>query len=393
MDRLEPMEGMGSVGEVRITPDPATFAVLPYNPKRASMMADLTRLDGRPWEACARSFLKRMVAQAADRGLAIQAAFEPEWTLAEQRDGEFVPFDTSLCFSSLGMTTAQDVIDDIVSAFTDQGIQVEHYYPELGHGQQEISIRHAEAVSAADRQVMYRETVRNVAWRHGLYTSFAPKPFKNQAGNGAHLHFSAWNPGDTRNLFYDETDRLSLSRLAYNFIGGVLKHLPALVCITCPSVNSYRRLVPGTWSSAFTCYGPDNREAAVRVASPYKGQEMQTVNLELKASDNSSNPYLSLGATIAAGLDGVANDLMPEEGQFVDIDPVSLSEEERDQRGIRRLPSTLEEAIKELEGDQMLIDALGPELSASFLTVRRSDQELFAAEDDEFELKHHFYKF
>ncbi|GIX49644.1 MAG: glutamine synthetase [Candidatus Tectimicrobiota bacterium] len=394
MDQLQAVPGMGPVGEVRLVPDPQTFTVLPYAPKRAVMLADLLTLQGEPWGACPRSFLKRMVQKAAAQGLRLRAAFEPEWTLARRRDdGTVVPIDDSLCFSSVGMTAAQEVVDAIVAALEAQGLEVEQYYPELGHGQQELSIRFADALRAADNQILYRETVRNVAWQHGYLASFAPKPFADQAGNGCHLHFSLWDLAGERNLFYDPEDPLQLSQTAYHFLAGVLAHLPALVALTCPSVNSYRRLGPRTWSSAFVCYGPDNREAALRIASPFWGQEMASLNLELKPADATANPYLALGGLLAAGLDGLARGLQPAEGQRVDVDPATLPPEELARRGIRRLPASLPEAIAALESDATLLEALGPALATSYLAVRRGDAALFASHDEAFELRHHFYKY
>lgn len=393
MDLLQPVAGMGPVGEIRLVADPETFTVLPYAPRRAAMLADLVGLDRNPWEACPRTFLKRMVGAATERGITVRAAFEPEWTLAVKEGDSFIPCDESLCFSTVGATTAQRVIDDIVAALETQGLRVEQYYPELGHGQQELSIRHAGALRAADNHILYRETVRNVAWQHGCYASFAPKPFAGQAGNGCHIHFSAWDVAEERNLFYDPQDTLRLSALAYNFMGGVLAHLPGLLALTCPSVNSYRRLAPGMWSSAFACFGPDNREAALRVPSLFWGEEMASTNLELKPSDSSANPYLALGGLIAAGLDGVDRGLCPGPGLLVDVDPATLSGTQLAERGISRLPASLEEAIAALEEDSVLLDALGPKLAISYLAVRRADWELFSSKDIAFELKHHFYKY
>jgi glutamine synthetase len=393
MDLLVPVDGMGPAGEVRIVPDPDTFTVLPYAPRRASMMADLLKLDQTPWEACTRSYLKRMVERAARHGMQIIAAFEPEWSLARKEGDTYVPLDESLSFSSIGMATTLEVIDEIVAALEAQDIHVELYHPELGHGQQELSVRHADALRAADNQLRYRDTVRAVSWQHGLYASLAPKPFADQAGNGAHIHFSAWDADRNENLFYGTRDPYSLSETARSFMAGVLEHLPGLVALTCPSVNSYRRLTPSTWSSGFVCYGPDNREAAIRIPSPYWGNEMASANLELKPADSSCNPYLALGSLIAAGLDGVDRDLSPREGQRVDVDPGTLTDGERESRSIRRLPADLGEAIAALEGDEVLKEALGPVLAESYLTVRRGDWELFSNEDEAFELKHHFYKF
>ena len=392
LDQLASVEGMGPVGEIRLIPDLETFRVLPYAPHSAAMTVDMCNNDGSPWEACPRSFLKRQIADCAEAGFSVQAAFECEFSLATRSpDGSFAPLDESLCFSSTGMTTAAPVMDAIVAALEAQNIQVDQYYPELGHGQQELPIRHAPALAAADRQVFYRDTVRNVAYQYGLYASLAPKPFPDQAGNGAHIHFSLWDKAGKRNVMYNPKDRYGISQLGYHFIAGVLEHLPSLLALTCPSYNSYRRLQPHFWSSAYTAWGPDNREGAIRVPSQFRSDRASSTNAELKASDSSSNPYLSLGGLLAAGLDGVKRQLAV--GEPTMIDPGNYSEEERAARGIRRFPANLKEALDNLGNDTVLIDALGPLLSRAYLAVKRLEWDSFSREDVAFEVKNHFWKF
>lgn len=392
LDQLQPVAGMGPVGEVRIVPDPDSFVVLPYAPHSAAMMSDLVQLDGRPWGACPRSFLKRMLARAAEADFTIQAALENEFTLLRvEDDGRYQPIDSGLCFSSISMSAAAAVMNDIIAALEAQNIPIDAYYPELGHGQHELPIRHAPALRAADNQVWFRETVRNVAAQHGLIASLAPKPLPEQAGNSAHIHWSVWDTAGENNLLYDPQDAYHLSQMGYHFIAGVLAHLPGLLALTTPSYNSYRRLQPHFWSSAYTSWGPDNREASVRIASGLWGQEAASTNLELKASDPSNNPYLALGGLLAAGLDGVARELQP--GEVTLIDPGNYSDEERAARGIERYPTTQAEALDALEQDTVLLDALGDELSRSYIAVRRSEYAAFSAEDTDFEIKHHLYKF
>jgi glutamine synthetase len=289
------------------------------------------------------------------------------------------------------MDSAEPVMQDIVAALTAQGLVIEQYMPELGPGQQELSIRHAPALRAADNQLTFRQTVRAVAAQHNLIASFAPKPFAYEAGNGAHIHLSAWNKGHTRNLFAHARDSYGLSPLAYHFIAGVLKHLPALLALTTPSVNSFRRLQPHFWSSAYTAWGIENREAAVRVPTRYWSNEVGTTNLELKASDPSNNPYLALGALLTAGLDGIAQQLEP--GEPVDQDPANLSEAERAQRGIQRFPTSLDAALDEFERDEVLGDALGEPLAREYLLVKRAEAAAFKDKDEAYELQQHFYKF
>jgi len=392
LDQLAAVEGMGPVGEIRLIPDPETFRVLPYAPHSAAMTVDMCYNDGSPWDACPRSFLKKQIDACAAAGFTVQAAFECEFTLATHNaDGTFAPIDESLCFSSVGMTTAAHVMDAIIAAFEAQGIEVDQYYPELGHGQQELPIRHAPALAAADQQVFYRDTVRNVAYQHNLYASLAPKPFPDQAGNGAHIHFSLWDKAGKRNVMYSPNDRYGVSELGYHFIAGVLDHLPALLALTCPTYNSYRRLQPHFWSSAYTAWGPDNREGAIRVPSQFRSDRAGSTNAELKASDASSNPYLALGGLLAAGLDGVKRQLSL--GEPTLIDPGNYSDEERAARGIRRFPTTLKEALDNLEKDMVLMEALGPLLSRSYLAVKRLEWQSFSKEDVAFEMKHHFWKF
>ena len=400
LDELASVDGMGPVGEVRIRPDPGTFVALPYAFGVAAMLADQVNTDGSPWDGCARTFLKQAVAELSAEGYEVRAAFEPEFTLGQLAGGQrpdghhegasFTPLDESLCYSATGFHLAHDYTIDLVAALNRQGLEVEHYYPELGHGQQEVPIRYAEALSAADRHVLLRETARAIAIRHGLWASFAPKPFPGQAGNGAHLHASLWSKRTARNEFADPSGRFGLSRLGYRFLAGVLAHLPGLVALTCGSVNSYRRLAPSTWSGAYACYGPDNREAAVRICSPVGATG--SVNLELKPSDSTGNPYLALGGFICAGLDGIRRSLDP--GEPVLVDPATLDDAERSRLSVTRLPSTLGAALDALAADSVLMSALGPLRSSAYLAVKRSEVAHFAARDDvAYECRKHWLAF
>ena len=392
LDQIQAVEGMGPVGEIRLVPDTDSYVRLPYAPHSAAMLADMVTLERKPWGACTRGFLKRAIERARKAGVRIEAAFEPEWTLARRNDdGSVVPADDSLCFSSIGWETSAGVIDDIAAAFEAQGMPVEQFYPELGHGQQELSIRHAPALRAADNQLRYRDTVRAVTRQHGLVASFAPKPFADQAGNGCHIHLSVWDAKDGRNLMASDEGPNRLSDFGRHWIAGVLAHLPGLVALAAGSYNSYRRLQPHMWSSAFTCWGLDNREASVRIASVLWDEAKPSLNMELKPADNTGNPYLALGALIAAGLDGVDKALDP--GEAVTFDPGAISEADREARGIRRLPTSLAEAIEALEGDRFLMDALGDLLGRAIVAVKRSENALFEGADETFERAQFFYRY
>ncbi len=367
-DAVVPEAGLIPVGEIRLVPDWSSLTVLPYAPGHARVMGDMVK-DGLPWSFCPRDFLKRMVGEAAREGLEVMAAFENEFYLLRPiKDGLGVePADNTVFASTLAMDANLAVIDEITAALIAQDIPVEQYYPESGPGQHEISIRYTQALSASDRQIAFRETVRAVALRHGLKASFLPKIFADKAGSGCHLHLSLWHEG--QNLVPDATETNSLSKTALAFIGGILQHLPALMALTTPSTNSYRRILPHYWTGAFRAWGYDNREAAVRVPSHPDGY----TNFEFKTVDASGNPYLTLGAVIAAGLDGVRRHLNP--GEPVAIDPGLMPLSERATRGIDPLPTNLGEAIAHLSRNEILLNALGAELAKAYLAVRSAEWE------------------
>jgi glutamine synthetase len=396
VDTLAEVEEMGPVGEFRLVPDPQTFSVLPYAPHTASMMCNMIRLDKEPWEACPRSFLTRMVDRLADRGIRFEAAVEHEFYLARQNAaGNYEPADRSQAYSTIGLDQQALVIDSILDALEQQGISVELFHTEGGPSQQEISIHHAEALTAADHVCLVRETIRGVAWSFGLLASFAPKPFLDEFGSGAHIHWSLWGTDGSqtagKNLLYAADELGYLSTLGRYFIGGILRHIHGLVALTCGSVNSYSRLLPHHWSSAYNAWGFDNREATVRVASPAWGREADSINLELKSADHSGNPYLALGGIIAAGLDGIEHQIDP--GKPTQIDPGNYSEQECIQHGIVRLPASLDEALNALEQDDVLQEALGSLLAKSYVAVKRSEIDFFKEKTPEEVAHQHFYKF
>src|SRR5947209_14256905 len=226
LDQLQPVENMGPVGEVRLVPDPDTFRVLPYAPRTGAMLVDHLQLDGEPAPVCQRTFLKRMEERLAERSQRLEVAFENEFSLATRVDGQFVPIDSGLCFSTISATAAQDYVDDLAESLDAQGIGLEQYYSELGHGQHEISTGHVSALRAADEQLLVRETIRGVATRNGLVASLAPKPWPENAGNGCHIHFSLWDTDAQWNRFHDASAPDLLSAEARSFIAGVLTHYP-----------------------------------------------------------------------------------------------------------------------------------------------------------------------
>ena len=372
--------GLAPVAEAWLVPDWSTLRLLPHIPTHATVFADLFK-DGIPWSLCPRDFLKRAIAKAENAGLQIKAAFENEFYLLKSTADGIDPTDNTVFASTLGMDINCAVIDDIADALTAQSIQVERYHPESGPGQQEISIRYGDALQAADGQVTFRETVRGVALKHGLTASFVPKIFADQAGNGCHLHLSLWE--GEQNIIPDPDGIGGISKTARSFIAGILDHLPALMALTTPSVNSYRRICPHSWSGAFRAWGFDNREAAVRVPSNFASPS--PTNFELKTVDAAANPYLALGSVISAGLDGIKRSL--ELGEPVTVDPGNLTTAELKAQGIDPLPGSLGNAIVNLINNNVLKNALGPELFQAFIAVRHAEWEAMKDMDIEQEVK------
>jgi glutamine synthetase len=368
-DAVVPGSGLGPVGEIRLVPDWDTLTPMPYAPGHARVMGDMV-LDGKTWELCPRGFLRRVLADAARDGFEVMASFENEFYLLKPRpDGGVDPADDTVFAATLAMDRLRPAIDELVEMLLAQGLPVELYYPESGPGQHEIAVRYTAALGAADRQVVFRETTHAVASRHGLKASFLPKVVEGKAGSGCHLHFSLWKDG--KNVFPDPAGPGGLSATGRAFLAGILDHLPGLAGIVAPTPNSYRRLQPKFWCGAYRCWGVDNREAAIRVPSSPSGKG--SAHFEIKTVDASSNPYLALGAAIAAGLDGVRRRLDP--GPPIQVDPSSLSDAERRERRIDPLPASAAEAIQRLEADRFLLDTLGPGLATAYLAVRRAEAE------------------
>ncbi|MBE9126873.1 MULTISPECIES: glutamine synthetase family protein [unclassified Coleofasciculus] len=372
--------GLESVGEIRLVPDWNTFTPLPYTAGHARVIGDMV-LGGSPWNCCPRNFLKRMVADAQEEGLEVIAAFENKFYLLRRTPDGIVPADKTVFASTLAMDLHQEVIDDIAEALIEQRMLVEQYYPESGSGQQKISVLYSNALGAADQQIAFRETVRVIALKHGLIASFLPKIFANQPGSPCHLHLSLWQEGE--NLLSHPDGNGELSEVAGSFVSGILHHLPALMALTAPSTNSYRRILPHCPSGAFCCWGMDNQEAAVRV--PTHPEPPSPTQFELKTVDATANPYLALGAVIAAGLDGVRKGW--ELGTPTVVDPERITAGESSLGGIERLPATLGEAIEKLSSDRVLLDALGEDLAQAYLAVRKAEWEAMNVLDLDAEVK------
>jgi glutamine synthetase len=246
---------------------------------------------------------------------------------------------------------------------------VEQLHPEYAASQYELSVAPLGLVGAADRNVLARQTIRAVAQQHGLRVSFSPKVEPDGLGNGCHIHIGLRRAG--HNLYAGGDGPHGITPDGGSFLAGVIEELPALLAIGAPSPISYARLVPSHWAGAYACWGRETRESAVRFVTGMKGTEKRAANFEVKSFDASANPYLVAGAVAASGLAGLerGDHLMPE----ITGDPATWSESEREARGVRRLPTSLEEAVSRLERSRVLLRALGAPLAEKFLTVRRAE--------------------
>ncbi len=381
-EELVYVDGMEPVGEVRIVPDLNTFKVLPWLDRTASMHSDLLNQDGTNWDGCTRSVLKRALATLEAQGIEMMSAFESEFYLAEESPDGPLPWRNGPCYSSSGMDRASEVTDLMVDNLTAQGIIVEQAINEYGPGQLEIAIKYGPALQSADQHLQFRDTIRGTAEvQFGLLASLAPKPFKDGIGSGAHLHFSLWDKEKKLNLLFNEDEPTKISQFGESFVAGVLEHLPGLLALTCPSFVSHLRLQPHAWAGNTISWGYDNRECAVRVASPFKGREMQSINLELKACDGSANPYLALAGVILAGMDGVNRGLKPPKPAH--RDPALLSQMEQEECGIRPFPNSQLSALTALENDAVLTAGLGELMTRAYLATRRAENAKATANGDE----------
>ncbi|MFL5798352.1 MAG: glutamine synthetase family protein [Actinomycetota bacterium] len=367
-------EVSGPVGDLRLMPDTAALKVLAAQPGWAWAPVDKHTQEGQRYAGCQRTFAKRMVRAAADRGIEVRMAFELEWFQAGAGSEIEEPVHTGPAYGFPVLATISDYARDLIAALEDEGVGVEQFHPEYAMGQLEISVAPADPVGAADTTVLVRQTIRGVAARHGMRASFSPVVIAGHVGNGGHVHFSLWREG--RNLFAGGTGPHGMTEEGEAFAAGILAELPALVAIGSPSVPSYLRLVPQHWAGAFACWGRENREAAVRFVTGMVGTRESAANTEVKCFDSSANPYLLAGAVLAAGMAGLERNLrLPEE---VTVDPGGMTDDERAERGIQRLPQSLEEALANLEKSDVLRDAMGPMLFGPFTAVRRAEIAAFA---------------
>lgn len=361
----------GPVEDVRQLPALETLVQVPRiadYPGINLVLSNSIDMEAQPFSCCTRSLLNDALQQLSETaGLEFAASFEHEFTLSSP---EFQP--------ELGMTLdawrAIGFLPDLlIAALSHAGIQTEAFEPEFGPGQYELSVGHEWGVKAADHAVITREIIRDVARHFGFRASFSPKIAPNVVGNGAHIHFSL-RDRDGAAVLFDATKPNNLSSIGGSFAAGVIRHINAIMAFAVSTPVGYLRIGPSKWSSGYNAFGPANREAVIRICdmemSPSPKRE-RSYNLEFRAADNASNPYLVLAMIVRAGLQGIIEKLPPPPS--IKVDPAKLDEKERAKLGITPLPLTLSEALRHLERDEMVRSWLPEALYETFVTIKRGE--------------------
>ncbi|MBD2462537.1 type III glutamate--ammonia ligase [Oscillatoria sp. FACHB-1407] len=362
--------------EVSARPDLSSVMVLPWNSKFAWFASDLY-LKGEPFEACCRSILKKVLAQAAEMGYTFNLGIETEFYILKETANGFAPIsdlDTLAkpCYDLPALLDNYVWITEIVEAMNQLGWDVYSFDHEDGNGQFETDFAYCDALKMADRLTFFRLMVKEIAKKHGYFATFMPKPFPNRTGSGAHYNMSLAHVKTGENLFADPNDprKCGLSKLGYQFIAGVLKHAPAICALIAPTVNSYKRLVKQgnmsgfTWAPVYICYGNNNRTNMLRI--PLGGGRV-----ECRAADISTNLYLGAAMILAAGLEGIREELDPGEPHTENMYNYSLIE--LSQKGINFLPRTLGDAINAFAADPLSEAVMGPLMYETY--VRFKSQE------------------
>jgi glutamine synthetase len=358
----------GSSGDLRLLPDPnaryrtsRTAAETPFD----MVAGNLVELDGSPWSCCTRTLLAEALADLqAATGLSLKAAFEHEFQLLDTG----LPREHVLSFA--GLRRADGFAAQVMSALEEAGIEPEVIISEYGEDQFEVTYSPVDGLAAADRAVALREIIREISRNRGWKASFAPKTTPSSVGNGVHIHFSLVD-ADGQNVTYDQSGPSGLSKAAGSFCAGVIRHLQALTVLTASSVSSYYRLKPHNWSSSYTWLGDRDREATLRICPimAIGGRDpSKSFNIEYRAADATSNPYLALAAIVRAGLAGLKDDLPCP--PIHSGDPADLTKEQREERGLHRLPETLADALKALREDRVVSSWFSPIFLETFIGMK-----------------------
>ena len=362
--------------DMRLDPDPATFAVLPWRDHddgtaSARLICDvIDTASGKPFSGDPRGVLKRAIDRAHEMGYEINAGPEPEFFVFETDDdgnATTTTHDAGGYFDLAPKDLASDIRRDIIYGLEGMGFDVEASHHEVAEGQHEIAFKYDDALATADNIATFRAVVRAFAAKHGVHATFMPKPIARINGSGMHTHLSLFTE-DGENAFHDEEDEFNLSETAKQFVAGILEHAPALTAVCNPTVNSYKRLVPGYEAPVYIAWSDVNRSALIRKPA---ARAPAASRVELRSPDPSSNPYLALAVMIHAGLDGIEKDLDCPDPVRENI--YEFDEAKREEYGIETLPANLSQAVDALEADEVIQDALGEHVFSKFVEAKRTE--------------------
>ena len=387
------VEGFARIQEsdMRLKVDADTYAVLPWSSpesRRARVFCDIFTPSGEPFDGDPRGALKRILKKIDERGWKFNIGPEPEFFLFKATNGHGVhpvPHDTGGYFDFSSFDEAVVVRTALMDALDAMGLDVEVGHHEVALGQHEIDFRFADALKAADNVLTLKYTVKAIAAQHGLVASFMPKPVYGINGSGMHCHQSLFDTKSGKNLFFDAKDVAHLSPLAYSFIAGQLEHARALAGVVAPTVNSYKRLVPGYEAPVYIGWAQQNRSALIRIPRYTEGRD-KAVRAELRFPDPSCNPYLAFTAMLAAALDGIDKNLTASK-PLNNINLYHLDREERTKLGVTELPGSLAESLSELEKDEVLKSALGNTLYEAYMRAKWEEWDEFRLRVTDYEIE------
>ncbi|AEN06800.1 glutamine synthetase, type I [halophilic archaeon DL31] len=377
--------------DMRLKPDAKTFAVLPWRDGSARLICDVINTStGEPFEGDPRYVLKSALERAEEMGYTVNAAPEPEFFLFEEdEDGRATTKtnDAGGYFDLAPKDLASDVRRDIIFGLEEMGFDIEASHHEVAEGQHEINFEYDDALTTADNVATFRTVVRAIAAQHELHATFMPKPIPKINGSGMHTHISLFTE-DGENAFHDGDDEFDLSEEAKQFTAGILEHAEALAAVTNPTVNSYKRLVPGYEAPVYVAWSDRNRSALIRKPA---ARVPAASRVEARFPDPSCNPYLALAVLIHAGLDGMEKELDCDDPVRENI--YEFDEQKREEYGITTLPSNLGEAIDALQGDNLVMDALGEHVAEKFIEAKTAEYDEYRIDVSQWELDRYLETF
>ena len=376
--------------DMYLYPDLDTFETFPWRPQQgkvARLICDVYKADGTPFEGDPRYVLRRVLKEAEDMGYSFDVGPECEFFLFHTDDNGMpttISHEKASYFDISPLDLGENARRDMVLTLEDMGFEIEASHHEVAPAQHEIDFKYGPALATADNIMTFKLVVKSMAKRHGLFASFMPKPLYGVAGSGMHTNMSLTKKG--KNIFNDPKGENGLSKEAYYFIAGIMKHVKGITAIANPLVNSYKRLVPGHEAPVYIAWSATNRSPLIRIpASRGAG-----TRVELRSPDPAANPYLLLALCLAAGLDGIKNKIEPPKA--VNSNIFELSEKEMKKAKIESLPSSLHQAIKEMEADPFIREVLGDHVFSKYVEAKRAEWDNYRLQVTQWEIDEYLYK-